>query len=60
MADTDVEPTQQEPVGPPATKRTGRRWIALAIVIAVLAVGGVAAALIATRDDGPGPAWVPA
>ncbi|MCB0970777.1 MAG: hypothetical protein KDA97_04560 [Acidimicrobiales bacterium] len=54
MADTDVEPTERETADSPAeTKRTGRRWIALAIVVAVLAVGGVAAAVIATRDDGP-------
>ena len=53
MADTDVEPTETEPAGSSATKRSGRRWIVLAVFVAVLAVGGIAAAVIATRDDGP-------
>ena len=54
MADTDVEPTERGPADSPAApRRTGRRWIVLAIVVAVLTVGGIAAAVIATRDDGP-------
>ena len=53
MADLDVEPTDQEPAGSQAPKRTGRRWIVLAIVIGVVAVGGAAAAVIANRQDGP-------
>ena len=53
MEDLDVEPTEQEPTGPTASNRTARRWIVLAVVVAVLAVGGVAAAVIANRDDGP-------
>lgn len=53
MADLDVERTEKQPAGSSGSKRTGRRWIALAVVVAVLAVGGVGAAAIANRDDGP-------
>ena len=53
MADLDVEPTEKEPAGSSVPTRTGRRWFAVAIVVAILAVGGVAAAAIANRDDGP-------
>lgn len=57
MADIDVGPTEADPDGSArstSSKRTGRRWIVLAIVVAVLAAGGIAAgAIIANRDDGP-------
>lgn len=53
MADLDLEPTEKEPPSSAPSKHTGRRWIVLAVVVAVLAVGGVAAAVIANRDDSP-------
>ncbi|MCZ7538011.1 MAG: hypothetical protein M5T61_20165 [Acidimicrobiia bacterium] len=36
-------PPSREPTGPTASNRTARRWIVLAVVVTVLAVGGVAA-----------------
>ena len=53
MTDVDVEPTEKEPSSSSVSKWTGRRWIALATVVAVIAVGGVAAAATANRDDSP-------
>jgi hypothetical protein len=46
------ESAGSEPAGSTPAKRPGLRWIVLAIVVAVLALGGIAAAVIANRDDG--------
>lgn len=56
MADIDVERIEGESGGVPSaasSKWTGRRWIVVAVVVAFLAVGGVAAAVIANGDGGP-------
>lgn len=56
MADLDTEAPKGQPDAVPSA--TPSRWTAgrrtvLAVVAAVLVVGGVAAAVIANRDDGP-------
>lgn len=58
MTPVDEEPMERGPASaaapePAPTTRIGRRWIVLAVGVAVLAVGGVATAVIATRDDAP-------
>lgn len=56
MAGSTTQPTDGNPASaspPGALTRSGRRWVVLAIVAGAVAVAGVAAAVIATRDDRP-------
>ena len=44
----------------PAPRRAGRRWWLLAAVLAAVAVGGIVAGVLATRDDSSKPSHPPA
>lgn len=54
MTEADLEPGETSPAAVPASSnRTRNRWVVVAVVVAVLALGGVAAAVIADREDSP-------
>lgn len=51
MADPDLVPTDKQNVSPGPSQQRGGRWIVVAVGLAALAVGGVAAAVIANQED---------